>query len=95
MNNNVLECIVPPLPQLCKLLLPGNPQFLLVIGAAFQFFKSSNKAQRMSFYRAFPSESLKSSSGFLIDMSQAPHRVVLFQSEKYRTRAELELLANV
>ena len=28
-------------------------------------------------------------------MFQARHRVVLFQSEMYRTRAELELLANV
>ena len=28
-------------------------------------------------------------------MFQAHHRVVLFQSEKYRTRAKLELLANV
>ena len=39
------------------------------MGAAFKFVKSSKKAQNLSFYWAFPSESSKLSSGFLLDMS--------------------------
>jgi hypothetical protein len=52
------------------------------------------KLLQMSFVQAFSANKFNSSSSLLIDFSQAQLQVVLFQTKKYWTLAELELPAN-
>ena len=57
---------------------------------AFHFFKL--KTELLS---SFSADNSNINSDLMIDLSKAIHRVVLFQSEKCQTRAELELLTNI